>query len=478
MLILLLTIICPLVSSHGTLTKPIARSLLQMGAKPGQGLELAGKCPATTCAWYTQMTHIPGNITNCDKKMRTMGVNCDSKTPPDWTCNKRVPWCAPGTAPVKSPCGIYGGGYNQNSEDMLNLPNIELKDREIWVSGGTAHVAHSVTANHGGGYTFRLCKADTDLSEACFQKNVLTYVSDYQTVIGMDGKPITKINASRTNKGTHPKGSVWTKNPIPQEEGLAPAPVPGAFGRGPFHINIMDEVNVPDGLPAGHYVLSWRWDAEAVPQVWQGCSDVQIVSNVQEPVIPESTSSKKQVCNGASVGLDVDECAIWQTMYDSLGGPGWADCSENRLDPCGCTQAHWGHFILCDSHRNYKHLKEIYLMKNNVTGTIPADVAKLSELGALDLNSNDIHGTIPKEIGYMKNLRALWLDHNPRLTGPVPSSFVNLNLEEAFELHWCNLTGTLPALPFNEWGDCVIMNNNFDCPLPPLGALWCGATCS
>jgi len=478
MIIFIWSIILPLVSGHGTMTKPIARSMLQFGVKPGEGFAVAGTCPGTVCAWYTQSTTIPGKITNCDKRMRTMGVNCNSTTPPDWSCNKKVPWCAPGSAWVKSPCGVFGGGYQQNSEDMLNLPALEA--RENWVAGSTTKVAFAITANHGGGYAYRLCKADSSLNESCFQANVLSYVSDHHWVIGMDGKVLKKIPATRTNKGTQPEGSVWTKNPIPQEKGLAPAPVPGVYGRGPFKVSIMDEVKIPKNLSPGHYVLSWRWDAEAVEQVWQGCSDINIVSSPQESIQKsiEPISETRVACNGMSVGLDVDECQIWQEFYDSLGGPGWADCSENRLDPCGCTQAHWGHFILCDSHRNYKHLKEIYLMENNVSGIIPASVAHLTQLGALDLNTNDLHGTIPKEIGYMKTLRALWLDHNPRLSGSVPDSFVNLELEEAFELHMCNLTGTLPALPFDKWKDCVIMGNNFDCPLPKLSDMWCAATCS
>lgn len=475
--ILIWSMILSSVSGHGTITKPIARSLFQNGIKPGGGLAVAGSCRGTTCAWYTQTTTIPGKTTNCDAKMRTMGVNCDSTTPPDWTCNKKVPWCAPGTAWVKSPCGVYGGGYEQNTEDMLRLPAIP--ERETWIAGGTARVAFSVTANHGGGYTYRLCKADSDLSETCFQQHILSYTSDRHWVLGTDGKTLKVINATRTNRGTYPVGSVWTRNPFPQEEGLAPAPLPGVYGRGPFNVNIMDEVKVPHDLSPGHYVLSWRWDAEAVPQVWQGCSDVNIVSSSGEHIPESSESNSKQMtpCNGASVGLDVQECAIWQELYDSLGGPHWSDCSGHRLDPCGCTEGNWGHFIACSSHRDYKHLQEIYLMKNNVSGLIPASVSNLTQLGALDLNSNDIYGTIPKEIGYMKNLRALWLDHNPRLTGSVPSTFSNLNLEEAFELHLCNLTGTLPALPFDKWHDCVIMGNNFDCPLPRLGALWCAATC-
>ena len=39
---------------------------------------------------------------------------------------------------------------------------------------------------------------------------------------------------------------------------------------------ISDYVYVPDDLPAGEYVLGWRWDGEETAQVWQNCADVSI----------------------------------------------------------------------------------------------------------------------------------------------------------------------------------------------------------
>lgn len=64
---------------------------------------------------YTQTTVIPGETTNCDPVMRTMGVSCASKAPGpiDYPCvlGAAAPWCAPGTAPVKSGCGVFSGGY-------------------------------------------------------------------------------------------------------------------------------------------------------------------------------------------------------------------------------------------------------------------------------------------------------------------------------------------------------------------------------
>ena len=36
-------------------------------------------------------------------------------------------------------------------------------------------------------------------------------------------------------------------------------------------------VQLPKDLPAGEYVLGFRWDCEATSQVWASCADVTLV---------------------------------------------------------------------------------------------------------------------------------------------------------------------------------------------------------
>ena len=45
----------------------------------------------------------------------------------------------------------------------------------------------------------------------------------------------------------------------------------------PWTFSLIETVAVPSGLPAGDYSLSWRWDAEATPQVWLNCADITLV---------------------------------------------------------------------------------------------------------------------------------------------------------------------------------------------------------
>jgi len=44
-----------------------------------------------------------------------------------------------------------------------------------------------------------------------------------------------------------------------------------------FQWSVVDKVLVPD-IPPGEYVVSFRWDCEQTPQIWQQCSDVTIVA--------------------------------------------------------------------------------------------------------------------------------------------------------------------------------------------------------
>lgn len=44
-----------------------------------------------------------------------------------------------------------------------------------------------------------------------------------------------------------------------------------------FYFEIVDLVEIPENLPAGKYVLSFRHDGEQTPQIWSSCSDIEIL---------------------------------------------------------------------------------------------------------------------------------------------------------------------------------------------------------
>ena len=143
------------------------------------------------------------------------------------------------------------------------------------------------------------------ITEECFQKTPLKLFGDYQWIqFGKDGSRFM-FEANRTTIGTYPKGSQWTKNPIPACKGPGggvytnettkcehgtqfPPPLPGIEGFGvdfqqvgkPFPYSIVDQVQVPQNLIPGDYVLSFRWDCEQTSQVWNTCANIRVVKGI------------------------------------------------------------------------------------------------------------------------------------------------------------------------------------------------------
>lgn len=235
------------------------------------------------------------------------------------------PWRSPGAAHIDSPCGVFGGnfhgcpGVGKNPAfypfgdcpgggssygpkgETLNFPDLA---ETAWAPGSEVEVGWSVSANHGGGYSYRLCKLPEGgkpaLTEACFQGTPLEFVGNTSWIqYANDTKSRKAFTAVRTTAGTTPTASQWTKNPVPPcqgaDGGLSEAafydaskhncvpqfgaPVPGILGFGIHEFPkfvIVDLVKIPEHLPAGKYVLSHRWDCEQTMQVWASCTDINL----------------------------------------------------------------------------------------------------------------------------------------------------------------------------------------------------------
>lgn len=262
--------------------------------------------------WYTnnvnpqgdpERIEIPGEPTNCDQRMLTTGIGSKACTASDPF--RRKPWRAPGTAPILSPCGVHGGGppcgvegaYPCDAAD-LNTDGRDLPttSRSLWKRGATAQAAWAIQANHGGGYAYRLCPAGEALTEECFQRHHLQFAGTTSTVHWVNGTEVS-IPLVKTSVGTLPAGSEWARNPIPMKDGEPfPAPCqdcetcngkpgvqdPSGCHRLSLHnFSIIDTLVVPKTLGLGDYVLSWRWDCEVNPQVWNNCADITIVDDIE-----------------------------------------------------------------------------------------------------------------------------------------------------------------------------------------------------
>jgi len=340
----------PLVTGHGSMMHP--PTWMDAGGKTGMSAGLQGQAgceqrggdifmQGSMCSamWFTNYTHIPGEAT-LPNEMRSYKAHTEKKhCLTDQIINKdfsKNPWMAPGTA-MNYPCGLAGGnptgcgggaycpgggwGYGPDARTYKGFKDIPVTD---WEAGSVQDVAWGINANHGGGYSYRLCprganlEDNTVLTEECFQAGQLDFVGDTQWIqYGKDKYPRMEIEAKRTRTGTYPAGSQWTRNPIPACDGIDgmdteciedpfthqpvvtsldglcegpedtqfTPPGPGLYGYGvdyahnnvpSLNFNVVDQIQVPKDLKAGRYVLSWRWDCEQSSQVWSTCSEINI----------------------------------------------------------------------------------------------------------------------------------------------------------------------------------------------------------
>ena len=285
-------------------------------------------------------------------------LNMDAVEGSDEDSYRFNPWRAPGHAPVIDPCGQAGGKYahqhiggdsvfhNTTIAGMgmmgSKLPPTPAANRTRWVAGTFVEVAWGVRYNHGGGYSYRLCRADEPLTEACFQRTPLDFDRTAQTLRWNNGSlqyPMGDKAVFVDGDVTFPRGSVWARNPLPRiwdskaglhdaeacpgpttrEQGSPvgclsfPAPCPWdtytTKGLLPCSLDdkgspdkcdgdgmsqcssdwvvgvVSDRVLIPHDLPAGEYVLSWRWDAEETAQIWANCADVSISAAASAAVV-------------------------------------------------------------------------------------------------------------------------------------------------------------------------------------------------
>ena len=82
-----------------------------------------------------------------------------------------------------------------------------------------------------------------------------------------------------------------------------------------------DKVIVPNDLPVGEYVLSWRWDCYMADQIWSNCADVEItnspgsqtttVASSTATTTTESTTSSTSASTSSSGCVDGELPTEW-----------------------------------------------------------------------------------------------------------------------------------------------------------------------
>ncbi|MCY3554171.1 MAG: Ig-like domain-containing protein [Gemmatimonadetes bacterium] len=74
------------------------------------------------------------------------------------------------------------------------------------------------------------------------------------------------------------------------------------------------------------------------------------------------------------------------------------------------------------------NLEELNLSTNGLAGPVPTELGRLANLVTLRLASNRLSGPVPSELGALGKLKTLSLSHNAGLSGPLPRTFLGLDL--------------------------------------------------
>ena len=147
-------------------------------------------------------------------------------------------------------------------------------------------------------------------------------------------------------------------------------------------------------------------------------------------------------------------------LYNATNGQHWINNTRwMKGDPC---IDEW-HGLYCIGGR----VLQINMTFNNMSGTLPAELAQADMLQVVQLHNNSLTGTIPAEILQMKSLQILNLHYN-RLTGGLPDSISMPNLT-FLTVNWNQMNGNLTS----QWNTPLLQvldvgSNHFTGHFPDL----------
>ncbi|KAK7405351.1 hypothetical protein VNO78_06599 [Psophocarpus tetragonolobus] len=180
--------------------------------------------------------------------------------------------------------------------------------------------------------------------------------------------------------------------------------------------------------------------------------------------------------------LPEDEVRALKDIGETLGKKNW----DFSVDPCS-GEGNWTsrtkvrgteNNVTCDcsfENGTICHVTHILLKAQNLKGTLPLAMVRLSYLQEIDLSRNYLNGTIPSEWSFLNLLMHATLFHiydsslsANRLSGSIPVELANISTLQSLTLEFNQLSGNLPP----ELGNLpniqrlLLTSNNFTGELP------------
>ena len=183
------------------------------------------------------------------------------------------------------------------------------------------------------------------------------------------------------------------------------------------------------------------------------CWDVVAVNAARQ----ESAPSAPQC---ARTALDDDRAALI-ALYNATRGANW----RNKTNWLGNAPLSQWYGVATDDHTD--QVDWLDLADNQLSGPIPSELSRLSNLEVLDLANNQPSGPIPSELSRLSNLEVLDLENN-QLSGPIPSELSRLSNLEVLDLANNQLSGPIPS-ELSRLSNLEVLdleNNQLSGPIP------------
>ena len=134
--------------------------------------------------------------------------------------------------------------------------------------------------------------------------------------------------------------------------------------------------------------------------------------------------------------IDKEECHVLVDLYTSTNGANWKENSGWNVTNIPCS---W-EGVTCYG----GNVTGLYLDDNQLGGSIPESLGKLSQLIELSLSDNQLSGSIPESLGKLNKLWIVFNLSSNQLGGSIPESLGKLSKLMEFNLSGNQLGGSIP----------------------------------
>ncbi len=164
---------------------------------------------------------------------------------------------------------------------------------------------------------------------------------------------------------------------------------------------------------------------------------VRAVSNGSTRITARSDGVSVTMAVTVKIDILAIERQILVEFYSATDGPNWSN------DTNWLSELPAGEWYGVNTNANGR-VNSIDLQSNQLSGSIPSSIGRLSDLDTFWVPLNQLQGSIPTSIGNLSKLDDLDLRFN-QLTGSIPSSIGNLDKLVELALKGNQLTGSIPS---------------------------------